>query len=172
VPRARQQADRAALPSSDPTTPALHRALARRQEVQSRPASHPTTPVTVSFLRLMDFMHPFLLPLPHSSSAHYEQETTAPSKASMKTNDAPLKLPGAPSTLPPAPYKTEFLLSPILPYPSSLSFLALSPSPFVAGVRRSSLEPCHPPSEAEPLLFSTRSKPVEPPRHAYVRTQG
>jgi hypothetical protein len=115
----------------------------------------------------MDFMQPFLLPLPHSSSTHYEQETTAPLKVSMKTNDATLKLPGAPSTLPPAPYKTELLLSPILLYPSSLSFLALSPSPFVAGVRRSSSEPRHPSSEAEPLLFSTRSKPVEPPRHAY-----
>jgi hypothetical protein len=71
-----------------------------------------------------------------------------------------------PSPLPPAPYKTELLLSPLsLAYPSSLSFLALSPSPFIAGVRRSSPELSHP--KAEPLLFHPAETPSSPPRHTY-----
>jgi hypothetical protein len=79
---------------------------------------------------------------------------------------------------PPSLYKRDSRALSHPPYPSSLPFLALSRSPFVAGVCRSSPEPWsspelrHPPSVVKPLLFSIRPKPVDPsPSHARTKVE-
>jgi hypothetical protein len=99
------------------------------------PTKPPTTRCFVS--PLMELNATFLLPSPHSSSSHYEQETAAP-LMTMKTCRCPLKPLGRPSLSFSLPYKSDALSS-LPPYPSSLSFLALSPSLFVAEACRSSL---------------------------------
>jgi hypothetical protein len=98
----------------------------------------------------------------HSSSPHYEQETAAPLKSSMKTRRRPHDLPGRPSISPPSLYKYVELSLPSSPTRARFHFLALSRSPLLpefAGARSSSPEPCTRHPKIEPMLFSTRPKP-------------
>jgi hypothetical protein len=156
---------------------------ARDTETDPTPSSAPqaatsfapaTTPATVSLLRLMDFISSVSSPpLPPSIS----RETDGIKPCNGVKRRHPMISLATLSLSPPSLYKRDSRALSHPPYPSSLPFLALSRSPFVAGVCRSSPEPAefagatHSPSVVKPLLFSIRSKPVDPsPSHA--RTQG
>jgi hypothetical protein len=197
-PRARRPAPRAAPLQPEPLcscTPRRPRAShdstdrnadsrpARDTETDPTPLSAPqaatsfapaTTPATVSLLRLMDFISSVSSPpLPPSISG----ETDGIKPCNGVKRRRPMISLATLSLSPPSLYKRDNWAPSHPPYPSSLPFLALSRSSFVAGVCRSSPEPSefagarHSPSVVKPLLFSIRSKPVDPsPSHA--RTQG
>jgi hypothetical protein len=121
---------------------------AHTDDPRSRPREKPSRrrgPTTVSFSAI-NGLHASVSPLPHSSS-HYEQETVAPLKASMKTRRRPIEAPwrSLSSSLP-LSIKGTTELSPFFLLPE-LASLSSSPrsslvhySPelsFVVGVHRS-----------------------------------
>jgi hypothetical protein len=124
-------------------------------------AHQAVTPRVRSSTTLMEFKAS-VSSSPHSSSPHYEQETAAPLKSSMKTRRRPHDLPGRPSISPPSLYKYVELSLPSSPTRARFHFLALSRSPSspeFTGARSSSPEPRTRHPKTEPLLFSTRPKP-------------
>jgi hypothetical protein len=169
--------------SRDSTDRNVNSRPARDTETDPTPSSAPqaatsfapaTTPATVSLLRLMDFISSVSSPpLPPYISG----ETDGIKPFNGVKRRRPMISLATLSLSPPSFYKRDNRALSHPPYLSSLPFLALSRSPFVAGVCRSSPEPAeftgatHSPSVVKPLLFSIRSKPVDPsPSHA--RTQG
>jgi hypothetical protein len=122
-PRPPSHALDALAQAAEPRPP---RAPERPACTNRNPTSAPTatpSPATVSFSAI-NGLHASVSSSPHSSSPHYEQETTAPLMA-MKNNRHVSPFPWPTLTLLSLPYKSDVELSHLLPYPSSPLSLAL-----------------------------------------------